>query len=62
MRALMAPAILAIALLLGGCGPDDSASLPKPLEPDEQSVAYFCHMNLTEHDGPKGQAFVRGQD
>src|SRR3954467_4353925 len=62
MRALIASAGLVALLLLGACGPNDSAALPKPLEPDEQSVAYFCNMNLTEHDGPKGQAFVRGRD
>jgi copper chaperone NosL len=62
MRTLIASVSLAALLLLGACGPDDSASLPKPLEPDAQSVAYFCHMNLTEHEGPKGQAFIRGQD
>src|SRR3954470_21392171 len=62
MRTLIASVSLAALLVLGGCGRNDSASLPKPLEPDEQSVAYFCHMNLTEHDAPKGQAWVRGQD
>jgi copper chaperone NosL len=62
MRILVASAGFAALLLLGACGPDDSVSLPKPLEPDAQSIAYFCHMNLTEHDGPKGQAFIRGQD
>ena len=62
MRKTLASISLAALLLLGACGPNDSAALPKPLEPDEQSVAYFCHMNLTEHDGPKGQAFISGQD
>jgi copper chaperone NosL len=62
MRIWIASAGFAALLLLGACGPDDSASLPKPMEPDAQSVAYFCNMNLTEHDGPKGQAFVRGRD
>jgi copper chaperone NosL len=62
MKTLIASISLAVLLLLAACGDQDSASLPKPREPDEQSIAYFCHMNLTEHDGPKGQAFVRGQD
>jgi len=61
MKSWIASAALVALLLLGACGRDE-APLPKPLEPDEQSVAYFCHMNLTEHDGPKGQAFLRGQD
>src|SRR3954469_2625993 len=62
MRMITGSLGLAALLLLAACGDKNSASLPKPLEPDEQSVAYFCHMNLTEHDGPKAQAFVRGQD
>lgn len=62
MRRRIGSVGVAALLLLAACGDKDSASLPQPLEPDEQSVAYFCHMNLTEHDGPKGQAFVRGQD
>jgi len=62
MRSLIASVSFAALLLLAACGDQDSASLPKPLEPDAQSIAYFCHMNLTEHDGPKGQAWVRGQD
>ena len=49
-------------LLLAACGPSGTAALPTPQEPTDQSIAYFCHMNLTEHDGPKGQAFLRGQD
>jgi len=61
MKTWIASIGLAALLLLSACGPDEAA-LPKPLEPDEQSVAYFCNMNLTEHDGPKGQAFVRGRD
>jgi len=62
MRKLLAPLAVAAALLLGACGPNDSAALPKPQEPDAQAVAYFCHMNLSEHEGPKAQAFVRGRD
>jgi len=53
---------LAGSLLLAACGPHATAALPTPQEPSEQSVAYFCQMNLTEHEGPKGQAFVRGRD
>jgi len=61
MKAFIATLGLAALLALAACG-KDTASLPTPVEPDEQSIAYFCHMNITEHDGPKGQAFVRGQD
>ena len=49
-------------LLLTACGPSGTAALPPPQEPNDQSIAYFCQMNLTEHEGPKGQAFLRGKD
>src|SRR5687768_17101043 len=62
MKSLIASIGLAALLLLAACDSQDGAALPKPLEPDEQSIAYFCHMNLTEHGGPKGQAFLRGQE
>jgi copper chaperone NosL len=53
----------ASALLLGltACSPEETATLPSPHEPDANSVAYFCHMSLPEHEGPKGQLFLRGQ-
>ena len=54
-------AVAAFALL-AACSRDETASLPAPLEPDANSIAYFCHMSLPEHEGPKGQLFLRGQD
>ena len=54
--------LVAGLLLLPACSKEDSASLPPPLEPDANAVAYFCHMSLPEHEGPKGQAFMRGQE
>jgi len=35
---------------------------PAPQEISEGAQAQFCGMALTEHPGPKGQLFVRGQD
>ncbi len=52
----------AVVLLLAACSPDETASAPKPLEPDANAIAYFCHMSLPEHEGPKGQLFLRGRD
>jgi copper chaperone NosL len=52
----------AALLLLAACSPDETASAPKPLEPDANSIAYFCHMSLPEHEGPKGQIFLRGRE
>lgn len=62
MKTFLASLLLAVATMLAACGPAGTAALPAPQEPSDQSVAYFCHMNLTEHEGPRGQAFLRGQD
>jgi copper chaperone NosL len=51
---------LAAVLLLAACSKQEAA-LPAPQEPDSGSIAYFCHMALPEHEGPKGQAFMKGQ-
>jgi copper chaperone NosL len=53
--------LLAALLLLAACSKQEAA-LPTPLEPDSNAIAYFCHMSLPEHEGPKGQAFMRNQD
>ncbi|MCB1342210.1 MAG: nitrous oxide reductase accessory protein NosL [Pseudooceanicola sp.] len=52
MRALMlaAPALL----FLAACK-EDAADLPPPVEMTAEAVGYYCQMDLTGHDGPKGQ-------
>lgn len=62
MRLRLRDLILAGALLLAACSDEENAALPTPLEPDETAIAYFCQMSLPEHDGPKGQAFIRNQE
>jgi len=50
-----------LVLLLAGCHDDSrSAQLPSPQAITSSAVAQFCGMNLTEHEGPKGQIFLRG--
>ncbi len=49
-------------LLLPACSEDAETALPQPREPDANAIAYFCQMSLPEHEGPKGQAFMRGID
>ncbi|WNK19539.1 nitrous oxide reductase accessory protein NosL [Halomonas piscis] len=57
-RYLVLAGLLAAALVLGGCG--DSA--PKPLaEADPIASGDSCHvcgMTITNHPGPKGEAFM----
>jgi len=52
---------LAFALSLAGCSERNAVALPQPLEPTATSVAHFCGMDLLEHAGPKGQAFLNGK-
>ena len=57
-------AFLMAALLAGlaaGCNDRDVAK-PAPQELTAGVQAEFCGMALTEHSGPKGQLFLRGQD
>lgn len=60
VRLVFAAALLSVAMAGSACAPK-SAALPAPQEPTADSVAYFCGMNLSEHTGPKGQAFVAGR-
>ena len=54
-------AALALLLALAACGEDrDLAELPPPQEPGPDSIGYFCGMAVTEHRGPKAQAFIAG--
>jgi copper chaperone NosL len=52
--------LLLSAALLAGCN-NRTASLPAPLEPTAESASHFCGMLLVEHDGPKGQIFLKGR-
>lgn len=54
--------MIAACLLLVACSGRDTATLPTPIEPGDDAIAYFCHMSLPEHEGPKGQLFLRGQE
>ena len=53
---------IALLLLMAACKDNGVSALPKSLEPDSNSIAYFCGMSLLEHEGPKGQIFLRNKD
>lgn len=55
MKALM---ILAI-LLLAACR-EEHVEAPEPVEMTEEALSFFCQMNVSEHDGPKGQIHLSG--
>jgi len=50
---------LIVALLLAACR-DEGTSRPDPIAMTDQSVGYFCQMNVLEHGGPKGQIALDG--
>ncbi len=51
-----------VLALSAACSPQPGSRTPPTARPiTEDSVGYFCSMDLLEHEGPKGQIFVRGQ-
>ncbi|MDR3517979.1 MAG: nitrous oxide reductase accessory protein NosL [Azospirillaceae bacterium] len=54
--------LVPILFALVACGPAKTADIPRPAPYDAQAKAHFCGMALGEHDGPKAQAWVEGQD
>jgi len=55
----MKPILLAalLALSLAGCREETTASAP-PVTLTADAVGRYCGMNLTEHEGPKGQVVL----
>lgn len=52
--------LIIASVFLVACGSEDQvANRPDPLPITADAVGYFCSMDLIEHDGPKGQIFVR---
>lgn len=49
---------LLIALSLSAC--KEEAAKPAPQALTDAAIGRYCGMMLTEHEGPKGQVFIRG--
>lgn len=62
MRPFRLAACLTVALLAAACQPDGTAALTPPQEPGPDAIGTICRMALSEHAGPKGQVFLKGQD
>jgi copper chaperone NosL len=45
---------IVLVLLLAGCK-EEVAERPDPVALTDEALGYFCQMNVSEHDGPKGQ-------
>jgi copper chaperone NosL len=54
----MKPAILAI-LLLASCR-ETAADKPEPVALSDDTLGYYCRMNLADHAGPMGQIHLAG--
>jgi len=59
-RILLMPLTLAIPLALGACS-DDAPEVPKPHAMTDDATGRYCHMLLSEHQGPKGQIYLKSE-
>ncbi len=47
------------ALVLAGCK-EEVVDAPPPVDITEETVSFFCQMDVSEHGGPKGQIHLQG--
>ncbi|MGC2857750.1 nitrous oxide reductase accessory protein NosL [Novispirillum sp. DQ9] len=52
---------LGLVALLAACGEEQQAAAPPPAPLSRDATGHYCHMLLTDHDGPKGQIHVAGR-
>ena len=61
--ALPMPVFLVLAFALQACGGEESPLIEKqPVALTDDAVGHFCGMQVSDHDGPKGQVFLKGAD
>lgn len=54
--------LVTLLVALAACtSQNEPAEKPDPQAITAESVGHFCSMDLVEHDGPKGQIFIRGK-
>ena len=51
-------ALVALAVLLAACAPEEEARAPLPFALTESAMGRYCGMNVLEHSGPKGQVIL----
>jgi len=54
--------LLLAALALAACGEEKDAAPPPPAALTQDAIGHYDHMAVLDHDGPKGQIFVKGRD
>jgi copper chaperone NosL len=53
---------LGLFLMLGACSGDEvNETMPDPVALTGDDLGYFCGMTVNQHNGPKGQIFLKGQ-
>ncbi|HYH17435.1 MAG TPA: nitrous oxide reductase accessory protein NosL [Azospirillum sp.] len=64
MRTTLKATLLAAALLLplSACKEEVAAVAPPPQAIAADAVGHYCGMNLSDHEGPKGQVILKGRD
>ena len=61
-RLRLAPALAAVLLAAAcGSGSGPEAPPPSPQPVTAESIGHYCGMTLNEHNGPKGQLFLKGR-
>ena len=58
----MRPLALALCVTHALVGCKEDAAKPAPRTLTDAAIGHYCGMMLTEHDGPKGQILLKGQD
>lgn len=51
--------MLIATLALAACR-EEAGTIPEPVRMTQESLSYYCQMNIAEHGGPKGQIHLEG--
>jgi copper chaperone NosL len=62
MRVLALLLALMLPLALAACGEEKDAAPPAPAALTQDALGHYDHMVVLDHDGPKGQIFVKSRD
>ncbi len=57
------PILMCLAFSLNACGEEDALQPEKsPMALTDDAIGHFCGMQVSAHNGPKGQVFLKGQE
>jgi len=52
---------LLLVALTSACSEKPPEIIPEPQELTRDAIGYFCQMTVLDHNGPKGQVFLPGE-